>query len=373
MTLSVGARGGGAFDLPAEEQRALREAEQGSLFRLPEIPAISISRSILPGPRLLFSDMPEYVGASNGVTMEETLTPGEYRLYIYHVPGTVDSPRSITAVIENLSDRKLGVKFRHYGFPAPGSDYPKMGLDGLMEFFTSKKLPPTVSVAPHQRAVLDKKLDETVASDPELVHAFYEFSIDEPTRISVIQKDPWADAITILDTLPRLPQQLPGRRLSGAGRGIYEDADLLVANAPGTVIDTANGIQRLVLADGLADPWVAGTDGLTPGTTVTNKGSYGVVYQARLSYVSGDGRAIALLVGGSGRSGGRPAAVLRVSDGKWKGGWVRVAGERRRGGMMLVQSWRAAPPGRTNVIEAIYSPPGGSSLPTPMYFVPFKP
>jgi hypothetical protein len=362
-----------AFDLPISEQQALRDAHQGSFLRLPEIPAIPIARSVLPGPLLLFSDMPEYIGAANGVTMEESLSPGRYRLYIYHVPGTTNSERAISAVIENLSQLPLEVRFTRYASPKPGTDYPMIGLDALMEYFTGKALPHAFTVPPQGRSVLDPKLEATTARDPQLIHALYEFEIDQSARISVLQRDPSQSSTNVLDNLPRLPRQLPEQRLSGAGRGIFPDADFLITNAPGSIIDTANGLQRLVLADGFRDGWVTGTDGLTSGATVTNKGSYGVIYHVRLAYISPDGRALALLVGGPGRNGGgRPMAVLRINDGKWKGGWLKIAGPHERGEVSVAQEWPAAEQGQTNYLELIYSPPGGSSLPTPLYLAPFS-
>jgi hypothetical protein len=374
MTLAVLAHGAAAFDLPITEQEALRNAHQGSLLHLPEIPAVATVRTVLPGPRLLFSDMPEYIGDRNGVTMEQELTPGRYRLYIYHVPGTTSSERTVSAVIENLSSQSLEVRFDHYAFPEPGTDYPMIGLDALMDFFTGKTLPPPLTVPPQGRSVLDPRLEATTASDPQLVHALYEFEINGPARISVLQRNPDQSSTNVLGTLPRLPRQLPGQRLSGAGRGIFPDADLLITNAPSEVIDTANGMQRLVLADGFRDPWVTGSDALASDMAVTNKGSYGVVYHVRLAYVSTDGRALAILVGGPGRGGaGRPMTVLRVSDGKWKGGWLKIAGARQRGAVSVAQEWPAAPRGQTNYLELIYSPPGGSSLPTPIYLAPFNP
>jgi len=160
---------------------------------------------------------------------------------------------------------------------------------------------------------------------------------------------------------------------------MFPTADLAVVNQPGSALDTAEGVQRLVLADGRRDPWVKGTDGLAGNMEVTNKGSYGVVYHIRLAYTSSDGRSWALLVGAGGRRRGgetRPMAALKVSDGVWKGGWIGLAGPRpqvkERGAAALVQEFSPPADGGTNFLEIIYSPPGGSSLPTPIFFAPFK-
>jgi hypothetical protein len=273
----------------------------------------------------------------------------------------------------------LEVRFIRTAFPPPGTDYAAMGVAGLMEFFTGEAVLRPLVVAPRARGVLDRRLDQTMAADPQLVHALYEFQINQLARIVVLQRDINQASTNVMETLPSLPRQLPGRRVSGAGRGIFPTADLAVANQPGTVLDSAGGAQRLVLADGRRDPWVKGVDGLAGNMEVTNKGSYGVIYHIRLAYTSSDGRSWALLIGAGGRRQGgetRPMAALHISDGVWKGGWVGLAGPRsqikERGAAALVQKF--APPAHdgTNFIEITYSPPGGSYLPTPIYFAPFR-
>jgi hypothetical protein len=374
-----------AAELSSEAQDSLRAATQEAILAMPELrgmrwPVIPLQVTPIPGVQLLFSDMPEYVHQSNGVTMMQDVSAGTYRLYVYHVPGSNGVPKTISALIENRGNEPMTVQFIRSGFPAPGTDYAAMGVAGLMEFFTNKTVLPALSIAPHARAVLDHRLDGTIAADPVLVHALYEFRINQPARIAVFQRDTNQVSENIFDSLPDLPRQLPGRKLSGAGRGIFPTADLAAVNQPGTVIDSAAGVQRLVLADGRLDPWVKGVDGLAGNMEVTNKGSYGVVYHVRLACTSSDGRSWALLVAAGGRRRGgetRPMAALKVSDGAWKGGWIGLAGQRlqikERGAAALVQKFASPAHGRTNYIEITYSPPGGSYLPTPIFLAPFKP
>jgi hypothetical protein len=374
-------------ELSKEEQTDIGRGTQGSFVPIPELargrqqlPIISVTTSALRDAQLLFSDLPEYLGQSNGVAMMEDLTAGNYRLYVYHVPGSKDLLKTVSVVVQNLGKKRLHVRFVHYAFPRPGVDYAAMGVAGLMEFFTGHVLPPSLSIAPGARKVLDWNLDKTAAADPQLVHALYEFRINQPARIAVLQRDTNQASTAVLDLLPKLPRQLPGEKSSGAGRGIFRTADIAVTNRDGLCIDSADGVQRLVLADGRHEPWVTGFDALAGNMAVTNKGSYGVIYHVRLAYRSSDGRAMAVLVGAPGRrSSGetRPMAALKVSDGIWKGGWLAIAASRaasrERGTMALAQ--KLAPPraGKINYVEMIYSPPGGSSLPTPIFFAPFRP
>src|SRR5665213_3756094 len=59
--------------LSVEAQESLRLGHQQSVLQMPELmnekwPVIPVKVSPLPGPQLLFSDMPEYIGQSNGIT-----------------------------------------------------------------------------------------------------------------------------------------------------------------------------------------------------------------------------------------------------------------------------------------------------------------
>jgi hypothetical protein len=269
----------------------------------------------------------------------------------------------------------LTARFTHYALARPGTDYAVMGVEGLMQYFTGQGLPPPFSVAPLGRIVLDQKLDETVAADPTLVHALYEFDLDGPARVCVLQRNPNQSSTQMAGELPPLPRT----DHSGAGRGLFPNADFAVTNADGSVIDTTQGVQRLVLADGASDRWVLGTDALSDYRTVTNKGSYGVMYHISLAYTSSDGRSLAILIGAPGGRRGsesRPMAAVKISGGIWPGGWVALStGEpiRRRGAAAVIQVLPPPSRGTTNVLEMIYSPPGGSSLPTPVFFAPFRP
>jgi hypothetical protein len=310
----------------------------------------------------------------------ENLAPGNYRLYVYHVPGSTDLRKTVSVVVQNSGKKKLRVRFARSAFPNPGVDYAAMGVAGLMEFFTSRAVPLSLSITPGAWEVLDPRLDKTSASDPQLVHALYEFRINQPARIAVLQRDTNQASTNVVELLPSLPRQLPGETPSGAGRGIFRAADIAAANAAHSVFDTTGGVQRLVLADGRRNPWVKGSDGLADNMEVTNKGNYGVIYHIRLACKSSDGRPMALLLGApGGRDSGetRPMAALKVSDGIWKGGWQGISPARpassERETLALVQKFAPPAAGATKYIEILYSPPGGSSLPTPIFFAPFAP
>jgi hypothetical protein len=372
------------FELTEEKQDEIRRGTQGAFFHVPELttrrqrlPIIPVTILPLPGTTLLFSDRPEYLGTNDGVAVMEDIKAGGYRLYVYHVPGTNQFRKIVSVAVQNKGTKVLHLQFDRYAFPKPGTDYPAMGVAGLMEFFGAHTLPAPLSIPPGAAANLDQRLENTAAMDPQLVHTLYEFHIDQPARIAVLQKDTNQASLTPLDLLSNPPPQMRVEKLDGAGRGLFAPADLAVTNEAGSVIDSADGVQRLILADGRLDKWLTGTDGLAANSIVTNKGNYGVIYHVRLAYKASDGQSMAMMIGSfSRRSGGgtRPMAALKISDGIWKGGWVGISGKSEdRGAVALVQKFSAPAAGTTNYIEITYSPPGGSSLPIPILFVPFKP
>src|ERR1700733_10050388 len=108
-------------ELSQAGQAEINRGAQGSFVHFPELargrqelPVIPVTTGPLPGPRLLFSDMPEYLGTNNGIAMMQDLTAGDYRLYVYHVPGSKGVPKTVSVVVQNLGKKKLHVKFSRY-------------------------------------------------------------------------------------------------------------------------------------------------------------------------------------------------------------------------------------------------------------------
>ena len=233
------------------------------------------------------------------------------------------------------------------------------------------------------------------ATTDQLVHGLYEFTIDQPARVSTLQTAPGVDPTEAVKTLEKLPRVLPGQHPSGAGRGRFPVADKLVTLA--RPIDTSAGPVQLIVADGVRDPWVRGVDslgetGAGPAEEPTeNKGNYGVVYHVRLPYTSPDGRGVAVVTYNARAQGkwcGYQASAVRVlaGDGATPGllptgdsnptGVVPIPADAVRYGgppeAVLIQTYPPAAPGQTNTIELLYSPPGASCLPTPIAVVPFR-
>ena len=310
------------------EEPRLNAGRKGSVVllsnvwaRLASLPAAPIRITPGRGPQFLFSDKPEYFRAGNGIALQEDVEPGIVRLYLYHVPDSGETPKVITALLENRGSHALKLRLLRQAFPEPGGDYLRIGKAGLVGLFSSKPEKQARTVPAGGRVPVDPKLDRTTVSGQQLVHGFYEFEIDQPARVTVLQRDPDQSSAEVVDRLPNLPRAEPGQA-SGAGRGQFAPSDLVVTNAPGTILDTASGVQWLVLADGKADPWVRGRDGLAGGEEVVNDGNYGVMYRARLAWRSTDGRGLALLItkqGGPSKYCPAQSGAVLVGAGQWPG------------------------------------------------------
>jgi hypothetical protein len=367
---------------PASVDEILRESRPGQIVTLPDlsladVPTLAVERIDAHGPQLLFSDMPEYFRSGDGIAIQEEVRPGIVRLYLYHVPEPGEKKKIISAVIENLADEPTTMRFLRYSFPAPGTDYHKIGKAGLLGYFTSKSGDSAITIAPHGRAVIDPELDKAIVTKDMLVHAIYEFEIDRPAQITTFQRDPSADSLAIIDKLPRLPR-IVADKPSGAGRGLFLTSDFDVKPKNDRPMDTSGGPVQIVVADGKSDPWITGRDSIA-GIEGVVKGNYGVMYRIKLRRSSSDGRALALLMCNA--RGGQwcrySAAAVMVSDGLFPGGATSLPADQVRFGTfpeaVVIQRFAPIAPGETGTIEFTYSPPGASCLPTPLLLIPYKP
>ncbi len=378
------------LELPAGPQpatdaaAALAAAKPGDLVKLPGLPADAVPilparLTALESPELLFSDMPEYFRTGDGIAMRETVPPGEYRLYTYHVPDPEADRKTITAVLENMGGEPLHLRFKRGSFPRPEGHYHRVGKTALMEFFSHRPGPEDRVVEPGEAVPIDPAMDAAVLRKDQLAHGFYEFSIDQPARVTVLQRDPEMDNAEALATLPELPRVLPGTHPSGAGRGRFPISDFLVTLPGPLALDTAGGVRQLVVADGRRDPWIKGRDGLT-GEDVENKGNYGVVYRIRVPLTHSDGRSWAVLMHNLYHGSDfcrHQASAVKVGEGGFPAEVVPVPRESvtfsGEGNHVLLQVYPPSDDNGPLIAEIEFSPPGASCLPTPIFFVPFEP
>lgn len=365
------------MNLPEQVLKQLSQARPGDVvnvgtFELDRISTLPYEKRA-GGPPMVFSDDPEYFRVPEGAGVRERVEPGHVRVYVYHVNATTDSAKRISTVIENLGDGPLTLRFKRYASTGPSTDYYKVGKEGLIEYFSGKVPSQPLVVPAGKAAVLDPRMDAAKVQFDELVHGFYDFEVDQPARITVLQTTLDSAAV---DANARIKEVLPPRKGSGAGRGLYHTTEYDITPGEGHVYDTAEGPKQIVLADGKTDPWIKGWDS-SRQTSVTLAGNYGVIYRVRLEYTTSDGRGLmlGLWYPPSGKKWCEACALaVAVNDGRYKGGIVPLPREsttfKGRSSVAVIQQYPPRLDQKKGVIELIYSPPGASCLPTPLLLIP---
>lgn len=368
-----------AQSLPAELNQRLLNTTQGGIVELPgilteKLPRINYQKIVLPGPQYIISDDPEYIRVPEAVALRENVTPGTVRLYVYNVNG-VKEPAKITtkivAVIKNTGNAPMHLRMLKYSSQKPSTSYFQIGKQGLADFFAATPQTAVRTIAPGKILAIDPAHEQAVVKYDELVHGLYEFVIDQPGEISIVQTDPKTPTATALQRA----KVLPSKSTSGAGRGIFGVSNYDVMS-PDT-LDTKDGIVQMVMADGESDPWVLGREGTT-GRVATLAGNYGVMYNVELKWKSTDGRGLALVTWNARSDNnqwcGGMANTMVMSKGKFKEGIIQLPSDRlitkKAPEAILVQVFPPAANGAAQTIRFTYSPPGASCLPTPLIFIP---
>jgi hypothetical protein len=369
-----------AQTLQPEQNSALLKAKQGTIVELPDflsekIPYIDYQKVILPGPQYLISDDPEYIRVPEAIALQEPVQPGSVRLYVYNVNGVKEPAkidRKITAVIRNTGTAPMHLRMLKYSSQKPSTNYYLIGKQGLADFFAAKPENVIRTIQPGAAMAIDEQLEKHIVKYDELVHGFYEFVIDQPGEISIIQTDP---ATSGPKALSRIKTVLPPKSQSGAGRGVFGVSNYRVIT--NGVYDTKQGTAEIVVADGVRDNWVTGKENSRDGVAVLD-GNYGVMYNIEMKWKSTDGKGLALVTWNA-RSGnsqwcGGMANTMVVSKGKFESGIIQLPSDRlltkAAPEAVLIQVFPPAANGEEQTIHLTYSPPGASCLPTPLVFIP---
>lgn len=368
-----------AQTIKTDDAVSLLKAKQGNVVLLKDFftikPAdIKYNKVVLPGPQFIISDDPEYIRLPEAIALKESVQPGSVRLYVYNVNGVkepVKIDRKITAVIKNTGKQKMHIRMLKYSSQKPSGNYFQIGKQGLADYFASNGSEQIRVVEPGAAIAIDEQLERNVVKYDELTHGFYDFVIDQPGEISIIQTDLKTSGP---EALKRIKTIIPTGH-KNAGRGLFGVSNYKVTAVD--VLDTKNGAAEIVVADGEKDPWVLGVEG-TSGKESTLAGNYGVIYNMELKWKSTDGKGLALVTWNS-RSGDNQwcngmAATMVVSKGKFNEGIIQLPNDRlaTKGApeAILIQVFPPAKNGEEQVIKFTYSPPGASCLPTPLVFIP---
>lgn len=362
-----------------EDVISLLKAKQGNIVLMKDFFAVKpadirYNKVVLPGPQFIISDDPEYIRLPEAIALKEAVQPGAVRLYVYNVNGLkepVKLDRKITAVIKNTGRQKMHLRMLKYSSQKPSANYFQIGKQGLADYFSSKGDEKIRVVEPGEAIAVDEQLERNVVKYDELTHGFYEFVIDQPGEISVIQTDPGTPGPM---ALKRIKTVIPTGH-KNAGRGLFGVSNYKITSVD--VLDTKNGVAEIIVADGVKDPWVLGVEG-TSGKESTLAGNYGVIYNIELKWKSTDGKGLALVTWNSRSADNKwcngMAATMVVGKGKFKEGVVQLPSDRlvtkAAPEAILVQVFPPAGNGEEQVIKLTYSPPGASCLPTPLVFIP---
>ncbi|MDF2189626.1 copper amine oxidase [Paraflavitalea sp. CAU 1676] len=368
-----------AQEIGPELSKRVLAAPQGGLIELPGVltekfQQVGYRKVVLPGPQYLISDDPEYIRVPEAIALREAVDPGTVRLYVYNVNGVKEPAKietRIAAVIKNTGKTDMRLRMLKYSSQKPTTNYFLAGKQGLADFFAATPQTSVRIVKPGKSITIDPAHEKFVVKYDELVHGFYEFVIDQPGEISILQTDTKTPVTTAAE---RIKNILPSKG-NNAGRGVFGVSNYRVEVQD--TLDTKDGIKQIIVADGNKDPWVLGTEG-TSGRTATLAGNYGVMYQVEMKWKSTDGRGLALVTWNSradnGQWCGGMANTMIVSKGKFKEGIIQLPADklvtRKSPEAILVQVFPPAANGAEQTIKFTYSPPGASCLPTPLVFIP---
>lgn len=356
----------------------LKKAKEGEVVILdnfldPNFKKIQFKQSIVPGPQFIISDDPEYIRIPEAIAMQESVQPGTIRLYVYNVNGIKEPqhiPRKINAVLKNTGKEDLHFRMLKYSSQKPSTNYFQIGKQGLADFFASQVKSDVRVVKPGQVIAIDKAFDEHIVKYDELVHGFYEFVIDQPAQISVLQFSPDKTAV---EAFAKIDTIIPFSHVN-AGRGLFPVSNYKIVSKD--TVNTSDGVSQLIIADGVDDPWITGTIGADK-QDAKNAGNYGVMYDTNIKWKSDDGKGLALITWNS-----------RSADNQWCGGMgltmelfdgdikkiVQLPSDRlvtkAAPEAILIKIYKPDPNKEIQEINFTYSPPGASCLPTPMILVP---
>lgn len=371
-----------AFSVATAQQndvgRIIRSAKQGAVVSLPgvlesEMRDVAYSKKVVGRTQLLMSDDPEYIADTAAVVLKEPVKAGGVRLYVYNVNGVVSPqkmPRKIIALIRNTGSRDMHFRMKRSASLAPSENYYQIGKMGLARFFSSKPSRRQV-IKPGETVLIDPTLNKQVAVYNELVHGLYEFEIDQPGEVSVLQTSPESN---YKEAASRIKHIVPPAHVN-AGRGVFSPADYQVKATD--TLDTRNGAYVLTIADGKKDPWVLGRES-NFNNPVELAGNYGVMYDIVIPWKSTDGRGLALLTwnpfSGKNQWCDGMANSMVVSKGKFNAGVAVLPSDalavKKSPDAILVQVFPAQK--GVQYIHLKYSPPGASCLPTPLVFIPVE-
>lgn len=317
------------------------------------------------GGHLLYSDDPE-TALATGILYRDSLPAGAHRVYLYHVNGMASS-RKFSIVLENEGGAPASIAVTRKSLAGPSYNYVQAGKSGVQMFYENTSLPAPFSIPAGGRALLDAAIETQVAFTNQLVAAIYEYTTDQPLRVSTVMLTTATDTLAAYSSLGFAAND--GFERQGTFFGFTrEDA------APYNY-STALGVRKIRVASprtNETDPPLTGTDAERDNAATILRGNYGVTYEIDLSVSTPNGRMLAVLLNprGGGYGGyfrttfgeGAPLGQM-VPAAQAVIPWVDMAG------VGVIVSPRA----QAQNLRLEFIPAGASSLPIEILLVPFPP
>ena len=361
--------------LQSGAQKNISIASQGAVISLQNEQRASelvlgYKKIIQPGPQFLISDDPEYIKIADAIAMQENVQPGSVRLYLYNVNGIKEKVNTkIIPVIKNMGNDDMHLRFIKFASHKPTENYFLTAKKVLYDYFSSSAIhKEVVTIKPGEIFAIDSNHEKNIAKFNELVHGIYEFTIDQPGQVSVVQTDLKSSPEQVINNNTVL------QKAGNAGRGLFGVSNYKII--VDTLIDTKNGLSQLTVADNKVDKWIESLN--EDGKVIRNIGNYGVIYDIEMKWRSSDGKGLALVIYNPYQSSTSMcrsmATAMFVSEGKFKKGPILLPSDRLNvKGIpqgVLVQIFTPSKRNEIQTIKFKYSPPGAACLPTPFLMIP---
>ena len=350
LVFSVLADGAAAWAVsPAAANKLLNKVR---ILELPEWPV-----SINPhGGKLLLSDSPEMVN-SDGIMYEDTVS-GQIRLFFHHVNNT-NKMKKVVAVLHNPGVFPAQVVIHRRGLAGQGreNDWMYVGTK-VQERYLGENETEMVTVPARGSKLLDVAMDQMPLGPGELINGMYDFTSDQPVKVSVLMAPLRTDALKFAESASIL---LPDEYHL---RGTFEKPDRIVFPL-GNFKGGSQGAVAVTLADHELDKYIEGVDA-TDGSPAINYGNYGVIYRIYVPPMSGNGAYVFLNPRGGTYSGYIGYSINHepenaVPTPEYYNAYFGEKSERDFAYIAQVK--------RGQSMWLTFSPPGASNLPVKLVFV----
>lgn len=216
---------------------------------------------------LLFSDSPETV-PDDGILYEDVVK-GNGRLYYYHVNGTSDDKKVVVMLTNESLKNDVDFHITRSTQVGPSIDYLDVGKNSQLNYFGYQS-PRHIFINKNSRQILENRTNRMLIRTNELVCGIYDFTTQNPVKITVMMLPIDADPYEFIKTASVLPKDTS--RL----RGTFKNMDRILQSTK-IYNPQQNGAVYFTVADDSDDTYLTGIDA-TDGSSVKNYGNYGVLY-----------------------------------------------------------------------------------------------